>query len=66
MRSIFQTLKVEKLVTVYCICSTLSSGLNAMSALFLEDIVVKIKPGISDRMGTLVAKLAGKFLHCVH
>lgn len=33
-----------------------------MSALFLEDIVVKIKPGISDRMGTLVAKLAGTFV----
>ena len=35
-----------------------------MSALFLEDVVVKFKPGISDRMGTLVAKLAGTILDC--
>ncbi|XP_047135309.2 sodium-coupled monocarboxylate transporter 1 isoform X1 [Hydra vulgaris] len=37
--------------------STASSGLNSMAAVALEDIVKKIKPGISEHVSTIVSKV---------
>ena len=39
--------------------STLSSGLNSLAAVTLEDIVKRIKPDIRDGTATLVTKFAG-------
>jgi hypothetical protein len=41
--------------------STLSSGINAMSANTLQDILVNVLENASEFLKTLIAKLVGKF-----
>ncbi|XP_047134218.1 sodium-coupled monocarboxylate transporter 1 isoform X1 [Hydra vulgaris] len=45
--------------------STASSGLNSMAAVALEDIVKKIKPGISEQASTMASKTIACFLGVV-
>ena len=55
------TLKKEKGKKQFSfLFSTASSGMNSVAAVFLEDIVKKLKPDITDTQATWVSKGTGK------
>ena len=48
-------------------CSTVSSGLNSLSAVVLQDVIKSyIAPDISEKKATMVSKILGMFRYvCV-
>ena len=63
----FGFLKIRTLVTYYdtvCTCSTVSSGLNSLAAVVLEDIIKPITrhkhEQLTDGRATFYSKLLGK------
>ena len=59
----FQSTSVNAVRIAYSIFSTASSGLNAMSAIVLEDIFKRKYPDMKDKTATRVSQAVGNNIY---